>query len=42
MGQDRRVAAIAHSGTREFAPENTVPAFEKAIEMGLDYVNLAV
>jgi len=31
---------IAHRGARKFAPENTLPAFEKAIEMGMDYVEI--
>lgn len=36
------IAAIAHRGARKFAPENTIPAFEKAIGMGLDYVEIDV
>ena len=33
---------IAHRGARKFAPENTIPAFEKSIEMGMDYVEIDV
>ncbi len=35
-------AKIAHRGARKFAPENTIPAFEKAIEMGMDYIEIDV
>lgn len=33
---------IAHRGINKFAPENTIPAIEKAIEMGFDWVELDV
>lgn len=36
------VVKIAHRGARKFAPENTLPSFEKAIEMGMDYVEIDV
>lgn len=36
------IAKIAHRGARKFAPENTIPAFEKAIEMGMDYIEIDV
>lgn len=36
------VVTIAHRGASKFAPENTIPAFQKAIEMGLDYVEIDV
>jgi len=36
------LAAIAHRGARKFAPENTLPAFEKAIDMGMDFVEIDV
>jgi len=36
------VITIAHRGARKFAPENTLPAFEKSIEMGMDYVEIDV
>ena len=42
MIQEGMVATIAHRGARKFAPENTIPAFEKAIQMGLDYVEIDV
>ena len=33
---------IGHRGNAVLAPENTIPAFEKAIELGADYVELDV
>jgi len=33
---------IAHRGASEELPENTLPAFERAIEIGADYVELDV
>ncbi|MEW5945469.1 MAG: glycerophosphodiester phosphodiesterase family protein [bacterium] len=33
---------VAHRGAKKFAPENTIPAIEKAIELGFDYVELDV
>src|ERR1041384_3084618 len=36
------VIVIAHRGANKFAPENTLAAFRKAIEMGCDYVELDV
>ena len=27
---------IAHRGANRYAPQNTIPAFEKAIELGAD------
>ena len=42
MVEKRRVAAIAHRGVREQAPENTLPALQRAIEMGLDFVEIDV
>ena len=33
---------IAHRGASEELPENTLPAFERAIELGADYVELDV
>jgi len=35
-----RVRVIAHRGANKWAPENTAPAFEKAIELGLDFVEI--
>jgi glycerophosphoryl diester phosphodiesterase len=40
--QARPAMIIAHRGLNKFAPENTLPAIEMAIEMGLDYVELDV
>ncbi len=36
------IYAIAHRGAKKFAPENTLPALRKAIEMGMDYVEIDV
>ena len=33
---------IAHRGASAELPENTLPAFERAIELGADYVELDV
>jgi glycerophosphoryl diester phosphodiesterase len=32
----------AHRGAKEFAPENTLTAFKKAIDMGVDYIEIDV
>lgn len=37
-----RILNLAHRGAREHAPENTIPAFEEAAEMGADGVELDV
>ena len=37
-----RILNLAHRGAREQAPENTIPAFEKAAELGADGVELDV
>ena len=37
-----RPLVIAHRGARKYAPENSVPAFKKAFEMGLDGVEFDV
>jgi len=39
---ERPAMIIAHRGVNQFAPENTLPAIELAIEMDLDYVELDV
>jgi len=36
------VIVIAHRGASWELPENTLPAFERAIELGADYVELDV
>jgi glycerophosphoryl diester phosphodiesterase len=41
-GKPRKIIVIAHRGANRFAPENTLPAFKKAIELGCDYVELDV
>lgn len=37
-----RTLIIAHRGANRFAPPNTIPATEKAIEMNLDFVEIDV
>ncbi|MFC1889250.1 glycerophosphodiester phosphodiesterase [Thermodesulfobacteriota bacterium] len=39
---ERPAMIIAHRGVNKFAPENTLPAIEMAIEMDLDYVEIDV
>src|SRR5438067_360181 len=39
---DSRIVVIAHRGANKFAPENTLAAFRKAIELGCDYFELDV
>jgi glycerophosphoryl diester phosphodiesterase len=36
------ILTVAHRGAEKFAPENTLPGIEKAIEFGFDYVELDV
>lgn len=36
------VMKIAHRGAKKYAPENTLPAIEKAISMGFDFVELDI
>ena len=38
----RPIAVIAHRGGRAIAPENTLAAFRKSIELGADYVEIDV
>ena len=33
---NKKINVIAHRGANEFAPQNTLPAFEKAVEIGCD------
>jgi len=37
-----KVLKISHRGVKKFAPENTIPAIEKAIELGFDFVELDI
>lgn len=37
-----KIAVIAHRGGKALAPENTLAAFRKAIELGCDYVEIDV
>jgi len=37
---NRETVIIAHRGANKFAPENTLPAYLKAIEMKLDYMEV--
>jgi glycerophosphoryl diester phosphodiesterase len=40
--QTRRVVAIAHRGEHLHHPENTIPAFEEAIRVGADFIEVDV
>src|SRR5262245_21939295 len=40
--QSRRVVAIAHRGEHLIHPENTIPAFEEAIRLGADFIEVDV
>lgn len=42
MSAEDRVAVIGHRGAPEAAPENTLAAFEAAIELGADWIELDV
>lgn len=42
MGLDRRVEVTAHRGYSAMYPENTIPAFKGAIEIGADWIELDV
>jgi glycerophosphoryl diester phosphodiesterase len=37
-----KIMKAAHRGASKFAPENTLPALEKAIELGFEYIELDV
>ena len=39
---NKTIMKIAHRGASKFAPENTLPALEKAIELGFEYIELDV
>jgi glycerophosphoryl diester phosphodiesterase len=41
-GQTRRVVAIAHRGEHLHHPENTIPAYEEAIRVGADFIEVDV
>jgi glycerophosphoryl diester phosphodiesterase len=41
-GQGRRIVAIAHRGEHLHHPENTIPAFEEAIRVGADFIEVDV
>src|SRR4029077_18574646 len=40
--QTRHVVAISHRGEHLHHPENTMPAFEEAIRLGADYIEVDV
>jgi len=40
--QSRKVVAIAHRGEHLIHPENTIPAFEEAIRLGADFIEVDV
>lgn len=38
----RKIFIVGHRGAPSLAPENTLPSFEKAIELGVDFIELDV
>ncbi len=42
MNEKRRVLIIGHRGASNIAPENTLKAFQKAIELGADYIEFDI
>src|SRR6266581_4838441 len=42
QAQPRQVVAIAHRGDHLHHPENTLPAFEEAIRLGTDFIEVDV
>src|SRR5882672_12073778 len=42
QAQPRQVVAIAHRGEHLHHPENTLPAFEEAIRLGADFIEVDV
>ena len=42
LASPRQVIVVAHRGVNRLAPENTLAAFSKAIELGLDYIEVDV
>ena len=38
----KKIAVAAHRGANEFAPENTLAAFRKAVELGVDVIEIDV
>lgn len=41
-GEIRKVDNVAHRGASGYAPENTIAAFDKAVEMKADYIEIDV
>ena len=41
-GQTRHIVAISHRGEHLHHPENTIPAFEEAIRLGADFIEVDV
>ena len=42
QGKDKKVDVIAHRGASGYAPENTIAAFDKAVEMKADFIEVDV
>ncbi len=42
MSKEREIAVIAHRGAKQLAPENTIPAFRAAIEIGVDCAEIDI
>lgn len=41
-GDLRKMDTVAHRGASGYAPENTIAAFDKALEMKVDYIEIDV
>ncbi|WP_257351368.1 glycerophosphodiester phosphodiesterase [Pseudalkalibacillus decolorationis] len=41
-GETRQVDTVAHRGASGYSPENTIAAFDKAVEMKADYIEIDV
>ncbi|CAM5215206.1 Glycerophosphodiester phosphodiesterase [Ureibacillus acetophenoni] len=42
MNGQEKMISIAHRGASAYAPENTMAAFAKGVEMGADYIEIDV
>ena len=42
MGDLRKVDNVAHRGASAYAPENTIAAYDKAVKMKADYIEIDV
>jgi glycerophosphoryl diester phosphodiesterase len=42
IGDLRKVDNVAHRGASAYAPENTIAAYDKAVKMKADYIEIDV